>query len=303
VLGICFSIFGNLLIAVSLNLQKLAHTKLSQTQYHCNDADSLCRNSSHYLKSPWWWAGTMLMTVGECGNFIAYGLAPVYIVSPLGIVTIISNTTIAPFVFKEPIKSNELLGTMFAAMGVLFVILSSLKVNREISPEPAPEIDPLDYISSIIFSITYLLYLLATLVLIRKDLSYHNIPASLKNQYVLLNLFLVAIFGSHTAISTKCLSTILSFSRDYRSIFSNFLVYYLLINLLSTALLQVKHLNDSLRVESSSKIVPLHFVCFTITVLICSTILFKDYKDKSIYQYLLFLLGCLLTFFGVFLIS
>lgn len=28
-----------------------------------------------YLSSPYWWAGILLMTVGEAGNFLAYGFA------------------------------------------------------------------------------------------------------------------------------------------------------------------------------------------------------------------------------------
>src|SRR6202012_637307 len=53
-----------------------------------------------YLKSPYWWAGIVLMTLGECGNFLAYGFAPASIVSPLGVVAIISNCIIAPLVMK-----------------------------------------------------------------------------------------------------------------------------------------------------------------------------------------------------------
>src|SRR5262249_50918892 len=29
-----------------------------------------------YLRSRWWWLGIVLMTLGECGNFLAYGFAP-----------------------------------------------------------------------------------------------------------------------------------------------------------------------------------------------------------------------------------
>ena len=33
-------------------------------------------HSKNYLKSPWWWAGIILMTIGEAGNFLAYNNAP-----------------------------------------------------------------------------------------------------------------------------------------------------------------------------------------------------------------------------------
>jgi hypothetical protein len=73
------------------------------------DSDSSGQEEAYkqtsYLKSPYWWAGIILMTVGECGNFLAYGFAPASIVSPLGVVALISNCIIAPFMLKEPLES------------------------------------------------------------------------------------------------------------------------------------------------------------------------------------------------------
>ena len=58
------------------------------------DNGSPAQNS--YLKSPIWWLGISLMVVGEAGNFLAYGFAPASIVSPLGVVALVSNCLIAP---------------------------------------------------------------------------------------------------------------------------------------------------------------------------------------------------------------
>lgn len=39
-----------------------------------------------YLKSKLWWAGIILMALGETGNFLSYGFAPASVVAPLGTV-------------------------------------------------------------------------------------------------------------------------------------------------------------------------------------------------------------------------
>jgi hypothetical protein len=87
-----------------------------------------------YLKSPYWWAGIILMTVGEAGNFLAYGFAPASIVSPLGVVALISNCIIAPFMLKEPFRKRDALGVIIAVGGAVTVVLSANDDNPKLGP-------------------------------------------------------------------------------------------------------------------------------------------------------------------------
>lgn len=87
-----------------------------------------------YLKSPYWWFGIILMTVGECGNFLAYGFAPASIVSPLGVVALISNCIIAPFMLKEPFRKRDALGVIIAVGGAVTVVLSASDNNPKLGP-------------------------------------------------------------------------------------------------------------------------------------------------------------------------
>lgn len=87
-----------------------------------------------YLKSPYWWAGIILMTVGEAGNFLAYGFAPASIVSPLGVVALISNCIIAPFMLKEPFRKRDALGVIIAVGGAVTVVLSASDNNPKLGP-------------------------------------------------------------------------------------------------------------------------------------------------------------------------
>lgn len=83
------------------------------------------RDDHMYLHSPWWWLGLVLMTVGECGNFLAYGFAPASIVSPLGVVALISNCIIAPLMLKEPFRGRDFLGVVVSIAGAVIVVMSS----------------------------------------------------------------------------------------------------------------------------------------------------------------------------------
>lgn len=88
-----------------------------------------------YLKSPYWWAGIILMTTGEAGNFLAYGFAPASIVSPLGVVALISNCIIAPLMLKEPYRKRDGLGVLIAVGGAVTVVLSANDNNPKLGPD------------------------------------------------------------------------------------------------------------------------------------------------------------------------
>lgn len=90
--------------------------------------------STSYLKSPYWWAGILLMTTGEAGNFLAYGFAPASIVSPLGVVALISNCIIAPWLLKERFRQRDFWGVIVAIGGAVTVVLSAK--NSEIKMGP-----------------------------------------------------------------------------------------------------------------------------------------------------------------------
>ena len=91
--------------------------------------------STTYLKSPYWWAGILLMTTGEAGNFLAYGFAPASIVSPLGVVALVSNCIIAPWLLKERFRQRDFWGVLVAVAGAVTVVLSAKNSETKMGPK------------------------------------------------------------------------------------------------------------------------------------------------------------------------
>jgi hypothetical protein len=171
-IGIITAIVGNVLISFALNMQRYAHIRLERERVDMErrrkkrsaSGTSLARlgedagkkrmrngderepllasdageegeyKQKSYLKSPYWWIGIVLMTVGEAGNFLAYGFAPASIVSPLGVVALISNCIIAPFMLKEPFRKRDALGVVIAVGGAVTVVLSASDNNPKLGP-------------------------------------------------------------------------------------------------------------------------------------------------------------------------
>jgi hypothetical protein len=85
--------------------------------------------------------------------------------------------------------------------------------------------------------------------------------------------------------------------------FTTPVTYALLVVLIGTAVMQVKYVNNALQRFDSTQVIPVQFVMFTLSVIIGSAILYRDFEKATTDNILKFVGGCLLTFFGVYLIT
>ncbi|KAK0623231.1 magnesium transporter NIPA-domain-containing protein, partial [Immersiella caudata] len=245
--------------------------------------------ASTYLKDPYWWVGQVLITVGEMGNFLAYGFAPASIVSPLGVVALVSNCVIAPLFFNEVFRPRDFWGVIIAVGGAVTVVLSAKQEETKLGPH-----EVWDAITTMEFKIY--MGVSCSLIAFLMWLS-----PKYGNRTILIDLGLVGLFGGYTALSTKGVSSMLS--STLFGAFATPVTYVLLFVLLFTAVMQVRYINKALARFDSTQVIPIQFVSFTLCVIIGSAILYRDFERTSREQAVKFVGGCLLTFFGVFLIT
>ncbi|KAI5812991.1 magnesium transporter NIPA-domain-containing protein [Pyronema omphalodes] len=242
-----------------------------------------------FLKSPYWWLGLTMMVFGETGNFLAYGFAPASIVSPLGVVALISNCVVAPMMLKEPFRARDLLGVFVSIAGAVVVVWSAEKEETKLGPD-----EILLAISQTAFEIYFVVT--ATLIIILMKLS-----SKFGDQTILIDLGLVGLFGGYTVLSTKGISSLISSS--FYHIFQYPIAYLFAFVLVSTAVLQVKYINRALQRFDSTQVIPTQFVLFTISVIVGSAVLYRDFETVGKARMMKFITGCTLTFVGVYLIS
>lgn len=92
-------------------------------------------------------------------------------------------------------------------------------------------------------------------------------------------------------------------SSSFLKAFATPVTYGLIIILLGTAVMQVRYVNKALQRFDSTQVIPIQFVLFTLSVIIGSAILYGDFERTTAERAAKFVGGCLLTFFGVFLIT
>lgn len=159
---------------------------LSDQTLRPGDKDMGNTDRANYLHSPYWWAGIILMTLGEMGNFLAYGFAPASIVSPLGVVALISNCVIAPFMLKEQFRQRDFWGVIVAIAGAVVVVLSAETSETKIGPHE---------IWVMITKWEFELYLGLTAALI---VALMCLSAKYGSRTILIDLGLVGLFGMLT---------------------------------------------------------------------------------------------------------
>ena len=107
--------------------------------------------------------------------------------------------------------------------------------------------------------------------------------------------------GGYTALSTKGVASVLSDSLWRALTFP--ITYLLVFVLIATALLQIRYVNRALQRFDSTQVIPTQFVLFTISVIIGSAVLYRDFESATVDRVVKFFGGCALTFLGVYLIT
>eukprot|EP00286_Rhodomonas_abbreviata_P010622 CAMPEP_0181343662 /NCGR_PEP_ID=MMETSP1101-20121128/31716_1 /TAXON_ID=46948 /ORGANISM="Rhodomonas abbreviata, Strain Caron Lab Isolate" /LENGTH=146 /DNA_ID=CAMNT_0023455327 /DNA_START=17 /DNA_END=454 /DNA_ORIENTATION=- len=97
-------------------------------------------NGIPYTKIPQWWAGFILMALGEVGNFLAYGMAPASLVSPLGAVAVVSNAVLSRVVLKEDLSWRKLAGVITALLGSVLIAIAAPAPKGGVKEETADEL-------------------------------------------------------------------------------------------------------------------------------------------------------------------
>lgn len=326
--GILAAVLGNLIISIALNVQRYAHLRLNDqarlpvtmasgppleaaTSSFASATGAASSSSMTYLRSRLWWLGVLLMTIGETGNFMAYGFAPASVVSPLGVLALVSNCIVAPIFFHVSISPQNIAGVAVTILGILLIVFSVQTGNDKSVPfwrslasrifETA--LSPHEFIMYSISQTVFKVYVFVVVMLMGLlwlQTTYID-PDSTQVHNLFANLGLVALFGAFTALSTKGLSSLLSYSFSHA--LADPLAYLLLAILVLTAVAQVLYLNRALRLFDSTMVLPVHFVLFTISVIVGSAIMYRDFQHTDSGHLAFFFVGCLLTFCGVWIIT
>ncbi|CDU23096.1 uncharacterized protein SPSC_01726 [Sporisorium scitamineum] len=264
---------------------------------HDADADPKAQKTNgngmdtEFLQSKLWWLGLALMTIGEGGNFISYGFAPASLVAPLGAVALLSNVIISPILLGERFRISDIGGILLAIIGAVTVVFSSKQ--NDVRLDPAQLLQASKRLEFVIYT--------AISVSAGALLAFVS-STSLGDRWVLVDVGTCAIFGGFTVLSTKGISSLISGGQPIEALKFP-ITYGLVVVLAVTAVVQITYLNRALQRFDSREVIPTQFVFFTISAIVGSAILYRDFENMDAHRLINFLFGCLTTFAGVFVLT
>lgn len=267
--GILTAILGNVAVNLSLNLQRYAKRRLVRMALYGIHPPS----STDFVL----YAGMGLLIAGECTNFIAYGLAPASIVSPLGVLAVVSNCVIPPLLFDEAPSIHTTTGTTIALPGILLLIMSA--------PDDEDRfVLPLEPESRLFVSAAFITGIGLCC------LSYTRLPHPIMLR---VHSALAALMGSICVLCIKCSCLVVSRQGDLSAI------AFLVLCTVISGILQAVVFVQSLRTYPLWQVVPHHFVFFTVFVGLGSAVILHEFDSSTWKSKVEFLTGCLLTIAGV----
>ncbi|KAL2767010.1 NIPA-like protein 2 isoform a [Daubentonia madagascariensis] len=259
-LGVLLAILGHLVISISLNIQKYSHLQLAQQEH-----------PRPYFKSVLWWAGVLLMAVGETGNFAAYGFAPITLIAPLGCMSVT--------------------GTTLAFAGTYLLVNFAPNITQAISAKT---------VQYYFVGWQFLIYVILE-ILIFCILLYCYKRKGMKHMVILLTL--VALLASLTVISVKAVSGMITFSVMDKMQLTYPIFYIMFIIMIASCVFQVKFLNQATKLYNTTTVVPVNHIFFTTSAIIAGIVFYQEFLGAAFLTVFIYLFGCFLSFLGVFLVT
>lgn len=246
-----------------------------------------------YLKEWMWWAGLLLMGVGEAANFVAYAFAPATLVTPLGALSVLVSAFLASKWLKERLNILGKTGCLICLLGSTFIVLHSPKEQevetlRDLEPHLA---DP-----------GFIAYCLFVFVVVIIFIFLLGPRYGTTNPFVYI--IVTGTIGSLSVMGCKALGVGLKeVFAGKTEVLSDWLFWLIVVFVVFFISVQMVYLNKSLDLFNTAVVTPLLYVVFTTCVIIASGILYKEWANLKVEDIVGNICGFITIICGVFLLQ
>ncbi|KAI9230149.1 MAG: magnesium transporter, partial [Piptocephalis tieghemiana] len=235
---------------------------------NCMKKEGAVAGEGHeYLKSLMWWAGMLMMVVGEACNFVAYAFTAALIVTPLGALSVVISAILAHFILREKLNSQGKIGCALCVLGAILIVLHA--------PEQSV-VNQVDDFLKLVISPAFLAYmgvvLIASLVLI-----FYCGPRWGKT-HMLVYITICSIIGSVSVQFTQGFGAAIVYSFKVKGQWGHWFLWVSLVIMIITLLLEINYLNKALNLFNTAMVTPVYYVIFTTCCILASAILYQGFK-------------------------
>ncbi|MBN3306363.1 NPAL3 protein, partial [Amia calva] len=287
-IGTLLAIFGNVLLSISLSVQKSTHVRLAGT-----------KDPRAFYFTKTWWFGLVLIVLGELSIFVSYAFAPLSLVAPLNAVSVIASSILGFIFLREKWKPRDFLRRyILSFLGCALTIVGTY-LFVTFGPNTHETLAAGNIVKHVI-GWPFLLYLLLEIIAFCFLLYFYK---QRKANYLVVILLLVALLGSVTVITVKAVSGMIVLS-VMGNLQLNYPIFYIMfVCMVATAFFQATFLSQATHLYDSSLIASVNYILSTSFAVSAGAVFYLEFNHEDALHICMFLLGCLVAFLGVFLIT
>lgn len=245
-----------------------------------------------YLKEWVWWAGLILMAVGEAANFAAYAFAPASLVTPLGALSVLVSAILSSKFLNERLNLIGKVACLLCVLGSTVIVLHSPKEGN---------VESMEMLGTMIVEPAFIVYVIFVVTAASILMVIYAPKYGTSN--VVIYVAICSVIGSLSVMGCKGLGLALRETFAGRNEFTSWVTWVCLIGVIICISVQMNYLNKALDVFNTSVVTPIYYVFFTTFVLIASAILFKEWGNLSGEDVLGSLTGFMTVVCAIFLLN
>ncbi|XP_037281345.2 magnesium transporter NIPA2 isoform X2 [Rhipicephalus microplus] len=245
-----------------------------------------------YLKEWVWWAGLILMAVGEAANFAAYAFAPASLVTPLGALSVLVSAILSSKFLNERLNLIGKVACLLCVLGSTVIVLHSPKEGN---------VESMEMLGAMIVEPAFIVYVIFVVTAASILMVIYAPKYGTSN--VVIYVAICSVIGSLSVMGCKGLGLALRETFAGHNEFTSWVTWVCLIGVVICISVQMNYLNKALDVFNTSVVTPIYYVFFTTFVLIASAILFKEWGNMSGEDVLGSLAGFMTVVCAIFLLN
>ncbi|KAH7937534.1 hypothetical protein HPB49_012877 [Dermacentor silvarum] len=245
-----------------------------------------------YLKEWVWWAGLILMAVGEAANFAAYAFAPASLVTPLGALSVLVSAILSSKFLNERLNLIGKVACLLCVLGSTVIVLHSPKEGN---------VESMEMLGTMIVEPAFIVYVIFVVTAASILMVIYAPKYGTSN--VVIYVAICSVIGSLSVMGCKGLGLALRETFAGRNEFTSWVTWVCLVGVIICISVQMNYLNKALDVFNTSVVTPIYYVFFTTFVLIASAILFKEWGNMSGEDVLGSLTGFMTVVCAIFLLN
>ncbi|KAM6916947.1 NIPA-like protein 3 [Lycodopsis pacificus] len=287
-IGTLLAIFGNVLVSISLCIQKYSHVKLAGT-----------KDLRAFYHTKTWWGGFVLMCLGEGANFVSYAFAPLALVSTLNAVSVLTSSILGFIFLRDKLKPKDFakryglsfLGSFLTIGGTFLFVVFGPNSHEKLQAEN---------IVTHLVGWPVLLYLVLEIITFCLLLYFYKRRNA---NYLVIILLLVALLGSVTVITVKAVSGMLVLTIEGTMQLDYPIFSVMFVCMVAAVVFQAGFLAQACKLYDSSMIAGFNYILSTVFAVIAGAVFYVEFKNEDVLHICMFLLGSAFCFLGVFLIT